>query len=356
MAKNQLLRRLILPTLLALVAGWALPDGQAVAQVKCPVGEVFNLATKLCEKQHASINTRSATAPASTPASAVQPPDNLRPPTPDLRAVEASAGLKNPATVGAGPCPNATSYAFDPRTGRCVALRSCPGGLIWNPDSGRCVPRPPGGVLECLDGYGYDTQQNKCVPPNCGALVFSLQQNKCVPPPPIVCPRGQKYNLQSSQCVAETYGVLQFVIGTGADNLESDSFAWASWQNPNGTVAYCWLHTDGDSWDNNSTHTIPCDLGNAPMTLAQLQNSKFEIAYNGSYRVQPMSFKNPDNWNLESITINAFNQGERPVCVTSASGDPLHRFQDVGQVIGGGPNGLSSDDYIIVEDYPGHCP
>jgi hypothetical protein len=214
-------------------------------------------------------------------------------------------------------------------------------------------------VLECLDGYGFDTQKNECVAPNCGSLVFDPQQGVCVPPPPILCPPGQKYNFQQKQCVAEIYAILQFVVGTGGDDLRGSSIAWASWTDPAGNTAYCLLHAGGDAWDNNSSHTVPCDLGGAPMTLAQLQTTKFTIAYNGA--IPPDTyFTSVDNWNLQSVTINAVNEGERPVCVFSASGDPLHRFQDVDQQNNldqpvNGPGDIGSYDHIVVTDYPGRC-
>jgi len=150
------------------------------------------------------------------------------------------------------------------------------------------------------------------------------------------------------------------VVGTGGDDLRGSSTAWASWTDPTGKTAYCLLHPGGDAWDNNSSHTVPCDLGAAPMTLAQLQATKFTMAYNGD--IPPDTyFTSVDNWNLESVTINAFNQGERPVCVFSASGDPLHRFQDIDQSNNldqsvSGPDYLVSDDHIIVTDYPSRCP
>ena len=247
-------------------------------------------------------------------------------------------GLSPPSSANAGTCPNTTNYAFDPRTRRCVALPPCPNGLIWNPDRSRCVPRPPGGTLECLDGYSFDTSKDACVAPNCGSMAFSPQQGKCVPPPPVVA-----------------YNTLQFVVGTGDDDLRSSSTAWAFWTSPGGTVIYCILHGGGDGWDNNSNHTILCDLGSAPMTLAQLKAAKFSIAYNGA---PGNNFDGYDNWNLQSVTINALSEGG-PVCVFAASGDPLHRFQDrVGfgnfSDPGLGNNG-GADDGIVVTDYPSGC-
>ena len=223
--------RLILLTLLALVAGWGLWGGAATPQVKCPVGQAFSIRTKQCENPpRQPINARSAVSDAPAPmtasAGAAQPRVNLRLPPSNLPATETNAAAPALLDPLSGPCPNSTSYAWDPRKNRCVVLRQCPtGGLIWNPDKGKCVPRPLGGTLECLDGYLFNDLLDTCVPPNCGTMVFSLQQGQCVPPAPISCPPGQLYNAQTNQCVAEIYDLLEFVVGTGSDNLEGYSVA-----------------------------------------------------------------------------------------------------------------------------------
>jgi hypothetical protein len=278
----------------------------------------------------------------------------------DPLPVERAPDLTSPAAANAGTCPNATSYAYDPRTGRCVSLPPCPNDGIWNPDKNECVPRPPGGVLECLGGYEFDTAKNACVAPSCGSLVYSPQQGKCVPPPPVICAPGQTFSFQWNQCVAEAYDILQVAILTGLDDLRSSSSAWMFWTSPAGKVIYCTLHDGGDSWAEASTHTIPCDLGTSPMTLAQLKSTKFSVAYNDGLVGGGFSTDTADNWNLQKITISAMNEGGRPLCVFSASGNPLHRFQAMAASHGFsdpllGDNG-AADDGVIVTDYPGGCP
>jgi len=310
----QLLRRLAgrltLLTLLAVVVGWGL---WAVAVSGAPN-------------------------PMTVPMGGVQPP--AKPPPPDQSAVEAASQLNKPPS---GPCPNASGYAFDPRSNSCVVLPSCPGGgLIWNPDESKCVPRPPGGALECLDGYGFDAAQDRCVQPNCGKLVFNLQQGKCVPPAPIVA----------------TYGVLQFVIGTGDDNLEGYSRVWALWNAPDGTLEYCLLHDGGDGWPSNSIGTVTCDLGE-PMTLNQLTSTKISIAFYGI----STDGVDEDNWDLRSMTINASGQG-KIICIFSASSPILlYRFQNDANkgllFTHSGPGALAdlpATDGIVVTDYPNQCP
>jgi hypothetical protein len=115
--------------------------------------------------------------------------------------------------------------------------------------------------------------------------------------------------------------------------------------------------TGEDSWGNNSSHTVPCDLSQNPVTLAQLQSNPIDIGYVGI----PLNLtESQDNWNLQSVTINAFNEGEKPVCVFSASGNPLHRFQ-AAWLNSGVPNSffggtVIANDGIIVGDYPRKCP
>jgi hypothetical protein len=166
-----------------------------------------------------------------------------------------------------------------------------------------------------------------------------------------------KFDSSQNKCVAEAYDILQFVIGTGGDNLESNSAVWAVWNAPDGTAIFCTLHDGGDGWDNNSTHAVLCDLGTHPMTQAQLQAAKISIAYNAGVNISL------DNWNLQSVTIGASNPGEqRSVCVFSASGNPLHRFQLQQQ---GTFSDLSDPDLatlgaasdgVVVTDFPGRCP
>ena len=337
--------------LLAVLMLGAVWPGAARAQTTCPQGEIANPATGRCEK-----------APSVEPSGhkgALSPPDNP-PPVQNPLSVDRTRGLTSPAAANAGSCPNTTSYAYDPRTGRCVSLPPCPNDGIWNPDKNQCVPRPPGGVLECLDGYEFDTTKDACIAPNCGSLVFSPQQGKCVPPRPVICAPGLKFDFQKNQCVAEAYDILQFVIGTGGDDLRSSSSAWAIWTNPAGTVVFCTLHTSADGWSENSTHTVVCDLGASPMTLAQLRSAKFSIGYNDGINVDSgVNLDTADNWNLQSVAINAMNQSEPPVCVFAASGDPLHRFQEVPNVQSFSDPSLgvwgAASDGIIVTDYPGGC-
>jgi hypothetical protein len=278
-SSGALARRFALLTVLALIAGKDLFYGAAMAQF--PVGGVA-------------------------------------PPQPSK---DSDVGARTQA--GAGPCPNTTGYAFDPRTNKCVALQSCQNGLIWNPDKNECVPRPPGGVLECLDGYGFSTKENKCIPPNCqSGLEFSASQAKCIPAQP-----------------TKTYAILDFVIGTGGDDLRNNSAAGATFTLPNVGTKNCLLKASGiGSFDAGSSHTVPCQIG--PTTLAQLKNTQITIQYNG---MPGQITDSQDNWDMQSITINAYNMGETPVCVFGASGNPLFRFQ-------------GSSPSVVVTNYPTTCP
>ena len=289
-----LARRLTFLTVLALAAGNHLFCSAAMAQLKCPPGEVANAILNICMGGVGGV-------------------------VPGHSDV---GGLKPPLAI-AGPCPNATGYAFDPRTNKCVALQSCQNGLIWNPDKNECVPPPPGGVLECLDGYGFSTKENKCIPPNCqSGLEFSASQAKCVPAQP-----------------TKTYAILDFVIGTGGDDLRNNSAAEATFVPPIVATKNCLLKASGiGSFDASSSHTVPCKI--ARTSLAQLKNTQITIQYSGA---PGQITDSPDNWDMQSITINAYNMGETPVCVFGASGNPLFRFQN-------------SSRSVVVTNYPTTCP
>ena len=186
-------------------------------------------AQALSDNRLAASRVASASSPVSAPlALNAKPPMSHAPAgvaAPGAASPPPMAGLRprppvGPPTApspGSGPCPNASQWAFDPVANQCVALQACQGKLIWNPDKNTCVPRPPGGVLECLKGWRFSLPTNKCVPPNCAApLIFNTAKNECTPHAP--CPTGFTFN-QQSQCVPETYGILEFIVGTGSDDL-----------------------------------------------------------------------------------------------------------------------------------------
>jgi hypothetical protein len=248
-----------------------------------------------------------------------------------------------PASADSGPCPNATTWAFDPVANKCVAIRACPTGQVYNPDESKCIPQPPGGGLECLKGWVYDRKANRCVPPNCSApFVFSTAENKCLPPAPIVCPAGSAYDTGQKKCVAqETYRFVSATIVTGSDDLRDSATLEMTW-GPKGYLNCTLKDLSSDNWANNSTHVVPCDASNDTgllPTLAELKSAKISISYIGN----PKSLgQTQDNWNLESITLNAYNQGETPVCVFSTGGDPLFRFK------GDSPS-------VVISNYPNQC-
>ena len=94
------------------------------------------------------------------------------------------------------------------------------------------------------------------------------------------------------------------------------------------------------------------------MTLDQLKATKISIAFNGLSGEDIQK----DNWNLQSMAVNARGKADT-ICVFSASGNPLYRFQNgesKGQTYdSGGPgalSGLGATDGMILTDYPDQCP
>jgi hypothetical protein len=361
----------------------------AAAQVKCPSGQLYDAATKKCSMAQATGKSPTKVIPTPKPG----PP----PPPPTISSISPIGGGAGTTVTlnGTGYAPGATVSVGDAQLGMAQASKI----TVVSPRQIMAIV-PPGRSLStneatmvnvqvtvagqtskpilfsyCSTVTEYDPTRKECIPlpPTCGQncppgcpapLVFSAAQNKCVPAPPVACGSGQIFSAQQNQCITDTelYKTLQFVIGTGGDDLRSDSTAVAFIGLPNGNFLTCVLKSSGqDSWGNNSSHTVPCDLSQNPMTLAQLQSNPIGIGYDGI----PLNIgEGQDNWNLQSVTINAFNEGENPVCVFRASGNPLHRFQNAWQAVpssffGGVPQSqdpTTLQDGIIVGNYPGKCP
>ena len=149
------------------------------------------------------------------------------------------------------------------------------------------------------------------------------------------------------------YSYIEFTIVTGSDDLRGDSEAYASFPTipfskdmacvgcPPDSNYSCWLKmSTGDSWDNGSRKgPVPCALPKA-MTLTQLQQTRIDIHLLSRSR----SWETPDNWNIEQITIGAYNPGSNvePACFFNASGDPLVRLKQ-------------SNPDVEITIYPSQC-
>ena len=376
------------------VLGAGLIFTAAIADPKCPTGQVWNPVSNKC-----------------SPAGKQCPPGQVANPTTKLCGCLAGQALDAQQKCVALNCTN--GYVLNPAQTGCVPLE-CSAGSVPNAQKNGCVAlpsitsiSPPGGgagTTVTINGTGYaagatvavgdaqlgmaqatkitvisPTQITAVVPPGrslsaneattvnvqvtvagqtskaavfsyCSSVTeYSPTQNKCVPLPP-TC--GQ--NCPSAQ----TYKNIQFVIWTGGDDLRGDSDAWAFLAPHNGAAIYCQLHSGGNSWPNGSINTIPCSLGNNTMTLAQLQNVPIAIAFNGHRNIQNCvvtACESQDNWNLFSVLIQAFNEGQSPVYVLCAVGFPLHRFvltDSASPTFNDHQPNIQADDGIWVTSFP----
>jgi hypothetical protein len=151
---------------------------------------------------------------------------------------------------------------------------------------------------------------------------------------------------------AQTYSILLFIINTGNDDLRGNSLAWAVVNLPQGGSQTCYLHAEGDSWPNNSTKSVPCNLGSNAMTLAQLKSAQIDIAFNGA---SVGLFQNPDEWVVQSVIIDYYNEDMPRRCLLKAAGNPLYKF---GANTGYGASSLGisgASDAMVVTNYPNLC-
>jgi hypothetical protein len=112
-----------------------------------------------------------------------------------------------------------------------------------------------------------------------------------------------------------TYSVLQFRFATGDDDLRGDTRLFATITLPDKSTQNCELHggmaTGGEAnitWDNRSTHnSAPCRLDH-PMRLGELKRLKIDLSVDqGGQFAYGLS---NDNWNINSLTVQAYNSGE----------------------------------------------
>jgi hypothetical protein len=351
--------------LLGLSAGSSFVSDAAVAPTKCPTGQVYNAATKKCGT--APVPQPKSSKIPTLPKAKLPPP----PPQPNISSINPRGGPAGTEVTihGTGFGAGATVSVGDAQLGMAQATKVA----VVNPMQITAVV-PPGRSLStnfatmvnvqvtvagqtskailfsyCSNVTEYDPAQNKCVPlpPTCGQNCPPASR---IPAPPLACPDGQIAGQVAGQlqCIpqpAGTFAILQFIIGTGGDDLQAGDKASVRFSLPDGSPYTCLLH-DSDTWSNNSTHTAECFLHDKPMTLAQLRNNSIVISYvgNGTPVITPFEtqIQFADNWNLQSVTVNAYNQGQPATCVFSASGDPLFRF-------------TNSAPSVVITDFPNGC-
>jgi hypothetical protein len=143
---------------------------------------------------------------------------------------------------------------------------------------------------------------------------------------------------------AMMYTVLEFTITTGGDDLRKDSGAVANVNGPS-SAHECWLKKvrQGDSWPENSVHTVPCELGTKGIALAELRSSAIRLSLIESAK-NFGPFNSPDNWNVQRVVVSAYRpgSGQKPVCILDVSGTPLVRL-------------TASVPTAKLTDYPSRC-
>lgn len=160
-----------------------------------------------------------------------------------------------------------------------------------------------------------------------------------VVPPAMVHPPTPK---PSTTPAPPFYSVLEFTITTGGDDLRGSSGADAQISNsgPPALSLTCHLkQTSGDAWDEKSTHTVPCELGQG-WTIGYLKKSSVLI------RIveRPGYMQSWDNWNIQKVVITAYQpgSGRKQICLFDVSGNPLVR--------------LTQDSQLVrVTDFPSRC-
>jgi microsomal dipeptidase-like Zn-dependent dipeptidase len=118
-----------------------------------------------------------------------------------------------------------------------------------------------------------------------------------------------------------SFNQIQFTIGTGDDDLRGDSSATATVQSPSGaTLQVISLKAQGQAgWNNNTTHVVTAGL-NPVRAPAAIGHVVIALASHNSVG------ESDDNWNVQSVAITLFNNGEGGSPLMSESGAPLGRL------------------------------
>lgn len=133
-------------------------------------------------------------------------------------------------------------------------------------------------------------------------------------------------NFQSPcRAVAQTFNQIEFVIGTGGDDLRGDSSATATLQAPNGaTLQVITLKAQNQSgWSNNSSHAVTAGLSR-PQSVSSIGHIVITLTSHNSFG------ESDDNWNIQSVTVTLLNNGASPTQLVNSSGNPLARLTGSG--------------------------
>lgn len=119
-----------------------------------------------------------------------------------------------------------------------------------------------------------------------------------------------------------TFNQIRFVIGTGGDDLRSDSEAKASLLNAQGAIIQVIelkAQNDSNSWANNTVKDLTFNL-NTPQPLSALNSLVIRlISHNGI-------FETDDNWNVQTLNATVSNSGANAKCLADVAGNPFIRL------------------------------
>ena len=120
---------------------------------------------------------------------------------------------------------------------------------------------------------------------------------------------------------AGTFNQIEFVIGTGGDDLRGDSSATATLESPNGTVFQTveLKNQNQPGWGNNTSHTVTASL-NPSRTVCAISHIVITLTSHNGFG------ETDDNWNVQSVNVMLSNNGIGGKDLMSGSGNPLARL------------------------------
>lgn len=130
----------------------------------------------------------------------------------------------------------------------------------------------------------------------------------------------QQWSNASSSCVSAFGSSIQFVIGTGGDDLRGDSSATAALEGTNGAAfeTVTLKPQNASGWDNNTGRIAVGSFNQASQTaLGQVAITL--TSHNGF-------LESDDNWNIQNMTVSVLNSSGGVLCRQGLSGNPLARL------------------------------
>ena len=121
-----------------------------------------------------------------------------------------------------------------------------------------------------------------------------------------------------------SFNEIQFVIGTGNDDLRGDSSAIAALQAANGSTlqTITLKQQSAASWNQNTSQTVTAPLSPS-LVPTQIAHIVITLTSHNS------AFETDDNWDVQNVTISLTNNGTAPHPLMNFSGAPLARLTGV---------------------------